>query len=80
MVKKHEIKVDRNQGCRDYEKGVDGLLGTYRRIFSDEPRTLEGINAGSELECQRHQILKRSCSSLRTAAEGGQEIGSYSVG
>lgn len=63
-----KLKWTEIKAVETMKKGVDGLLGTYRRIFSDEPRTLEGINAGSELECQRHQILKRSCSSLRTAA------------
>lgn len=37
------------------KKGVDGLLDTYRRIFGDELGTLEGINARSKLENQRHQ-------------------------
>lgn len=50
MVNKHEIKLDRNQSCRDFEKkGVDGLLSTNRRIFSHKLGTLEGINAGIKI-------------------------------
>lgn len=45
MVKKHEVKLGRNQGYRDFEKRLRWMLDTYRRIFSDEFDTLERINA-----------------------------------
>lgn len=61
MVKKHEVKLGRNQGYRDFEKRLRWMLDTYRRIFSDEFDTLERINARIKVRESATPKFRKAC-------------------
>lgn len=66
MVKKHEVKLCRNQGYRDFEKRLRWMLDTYRRIFSDEFDTLERINARIKVRESATPKFRKACAVLLT--------------